>query len=237
MRKMISALLCMAGLAMVTACGGGNKKTSDTTKEQVSEAAQEISKDIEKMNGAEQFEAALNAFGLNVSDATPEFKYKEKNEKGKYYVRGLFANEKPEAYGTFVKEDGGEIMLEEYNAFLTKVYKSTAGQSEGGKCVVGFGDNAKTKDEAMKEKPIDKVVGLKNGFGQPWTSVAWHFVKDGIFYMVDCDLKEPKGVTPSRITLKISQGLQKSLDAAIDEAEKALEDEDVQKAIKEKLGN
>lgn len=229
--------MCMASLAIVTACGSRNRKTSDTTKEQVSEAAQEISKNIEKMNGAEQFEAALNAFGLNVSDATPEFKYKEKNEKGKYYVRGLFANEKPEAYGTFVKEDGGEITLEEYNAFLTKVYKSTAGQSEGGKCVVGFGEGAKTKEEAMKEKPVDKVVGVRNGLGQPWTLVNWDFVQKGIFYTVRCNLKEQKGVTPSRITLNIRQGLQKSLDAAIDEAEKALNDEDVQKAIKERLGN
>lgn len=50
MRKTILALMCMVGLAIVTACGGGNKKTSDTTKEQVSETAQEISKDIEKMS-------------------------------------------------------------------------------------------------------------------------------------------------------------------------------------------
>ena len=235
MRKTILGFICIACIAIVTACGGGNKKTSDTTKEQVQDAAQEISKDIENMNGVEQFEVALNALGLNMEDATPEFKYKEKNEKGKYYVKGLFANQKPEAYGTFIKEDSGEITLDEYNAFLTKVYKSTARESEGGKCVVGFGENAKTNEEAMKEKPIDKIIGLKDGFGLPWTSVDWHFVKDGIFYMVDCDLKEQKGATPSRITIKISQGLQKSLDATIDDAEKALSDEDVQKAIKEKL--
>ncbi len=233
MKQMTKAWLVITCIAMMASCG--SRTTSDTTKERVQEAAKEMSKDINKMNGTEQFETALKAFGLNVSDATPNFKYKEQNGKGKYYVKGLFANEKPEAYGTFVKEDGGGITLEEYNAFLTKVYNSTAKQSEGGKCVVGFGDNAKTKEEAMKEKPIDKVVGLKDGFGQPWTLVSWHFVQKGTFYMVDCDLKEQKGTTPSRITLSIRQGLQKSLDATVDEIEKALDDENVQKAIKEKL--
>jgi hypothetical protein len=235
MRKSILALMCMAGVAMLTACG--NNKSSNKAEENVQEVAQEITKSTDQMNGAEQFEAALKSFGLSVSDATPDFKYKEQNEKGKYYVKGYFASDKPEAYGTFMKEDGGEITLDEYNAFLARLYNATAKVSEGGKCVVGFGDNAKTKDEAMQEKPMDKVVGIKNGLGQPWTSVSWDFVQQGIFYTVRCDLKEQKGATPSRITLNISQGLQKSLDATIDDSEKALDDENVQKAIKEKLGN
>ena len=234
MRKSVLALMCMAGVAMLTACG--NNKSSNKAEENVQEVAQEITKSIDEMNGVEQFEAALKTFGLSVIDATPDFKYKEQNEKGKYYVKGYFASDKPEAYGTFIKEDGGEVTLDEYNAFLTRLYNATAKASEGGKCVVGFGDNAKTKDEAMNEKPMDKVVGLKNGFGQPWTSVSWDFVQQGIFYTVRCDLKEQKGATPSRITLNISQGLQKSMSATIDDAEKALDDENVQKAIKEKLG-
>lgn len=233
MRKSVLALMCMAGVAMLTACG--NNKSSNKTEENVQEVAQEITKNTDQMNGAEQFEAALKTFGLSVTDATPDFKYKEQNEKGKYYVKGYFASDKPEAYGTFIKEDGGEITLDEYNAFLTRLYNATAKVSEGGKCVVGFGD-ASTKEEAMNEKPMDKVVDLKNSFGQPWTSVSWNFVQQGIFYDVSCDLKEQKGAAPSRITLNISRGLQKSMSATIEDAEKALDDENVQKAIKEKLG-
>ncbi|WP_373727291.1 hypothetical protein [Bacteroides heparinolyticus] len=234
MKQITKVWVLITCIATMVSCG--NKKNSDTAEKEVQEVAKEMSKDFGEMNGTEQFEAALKAFGLNVNDATPDFKYKEKNEKGKYYVKGLFANNKNEAYGTFMKEDSGEITIEEYNAFLTKLYNSTAKQSEGGKCVVGFGDNATTKEEALKEKPINKVIGLKDGFGEPWTSVTWHFVKDGIFYMVDCDLKEQRAATPSRITLSISQGLQESPDAVINEAEKALDDKNVQKAIKEKSG-
>lgn len=227
MKTISKTILAIACLALTASCSDSKKSPSG---DQVEEAIEQVKQEFKDMSNPDKFKTALESFKLKVSDVEPGFAYQKEDEKGRSYMSGMMDDFDQIASAAYVKEDKGEISIDEYEAFLTKVYNATAKVADGGKNVEGFHDEFKTKEQAMTEKPIEKVTGnIKN-----WSMVGWAFPIDGIFYEVDCNLKEP-GLSSKIwcITLKVAKGQQKSLGEIIEEGEKALEDENVQKALDE----
>lgn len=226
MKKIAKLCLMAACVALTASCGDKKKVSADD----VENAIEQVKQDFRDLTDADKFAAALDSFHLKVSDVEPDFAYKKQDDKGRAYMGGVMDKFTQSANAAFIKEDGSQITVEEYGAFLTKVYNATAKVGDGGKNVEGFHDDFNTKEKAMTVKPIEKVTGnIKT-----WSMTDWAFALDGIFYEVNCDLKEPGyGNDIWCITLRVSKGQQKSIDDIISEGEKALEDENVQKALDE----
>ncbi|MBR5037802.1 MAG: hypothetical protein IKX65_03670 [Prevotella sp.] len=227
-------LMCMAALMLMTACGGEKKGTVTTGKEKVDEIVEEAIEEFDKMSDIGKFESVLKSYKLSLKDVAPEFAYKEKNENDKSNFYGKKSETENIGSALFMKEDGTDITQEEYDAFVKKLYEATKGVSQDGKNVRGFMLEDKLEG-ALNELPLDSLTGKKL-FGMPWNLIDWTFRQNDTFYGVSTDLKEGKSGKQNRISFKISQSIQKSIKETMDDAEKALSDPEVQKAIKEKLG-
>jgi len=228
MKKIYLALVCIVSIAMVTACGGGGSKSPapTTDNEKVDEV---VEKAFSDMTGMEKFASVLkNAYQLEVQDVAPAFEFAETNEEGKFYFYGSDREDKV-VTANFIKKDASEISKEEYKAYVQKVYDLMKGKSQDGKLVRGFDGGAETTDEALEEKTFDNL--FENEF---WPQEFCYRMGD-VFYACSMSLEEPKGKLPCRIKFENRRGLQKSLGDTMDEAEKALDDAEVQKVLKEKL--
>lgn len=233
MKKILLSLLFVAGIVALTACSG-NKENNDnavpsTGNEKVDEV---VKKAIADMSGIEKFEYALQkGFNLSLKDVDPGFEYLEKSDKGSNY----FFGEAIESAGTyranamFVKKDKADVSEEEYKAFVNKMYEATKKMAQDGKNIYGW-EEADNEAKALTEKPADKL--FENKF---WPQ-GWAFRMNDKFYVVNMSLEDAKASLPARVKFSIGQGLQKSLSDSMDDAEKMLNDPEVQKAIKEKLG-
>ena len=239
MRKVLMALLCIAAIA---ACGpkGGKKAAVEVDSDgkiDAGKVAENIMKDT--FDGEKNTpEAAAfwfkKRFDIAYADITPDFEYGK--EVGKYDFLG---EERSSAYVTFTAKDS-TLNREDYLAYVKKVYEATAKVADGGINVYGFiakSDPAEAAAEKTLETVLDegkptKVFGFEIYMG----AYSWNFRKDGTYYMVDVKQLEKKKTDgedrPYAARVIIGQGLQKSLDESLKEAEKALEDPEVQKQMK-----
>lgn len=233
MKKILLSLLFVAGIVALTACSdkkeGGDNTIPSTGNEKVDEV---VKKAISDMSGIEKFEYALQkGYNLNLKDVAPGFEYLEKSDKGSNYFYG----EAIESAGTyranamFVKKDKDNVSEEEYKAFVNKMYEATKKMAQDGKNVYGW-EEADNEAKALTEKPADKL------FESKFWPQTWAFRMNDKFNVVTISLEEATSAVPARIKFSIGQGLQKSLSDSMKDAEKMLEDPEVQKAIKEKLG-
>ena len=75
-----------------------------------------------------------------------------------------------------------------------------------------------------------KIFGIEIYIG----SYGWSFLKDGVLHRCEISLLEKDDVKLG-YSVKMYKGLQKSLDETMKEAEKMLEDPEVQKQVKKAL--
>ncbi len=218
----------MAALAMVVACGGSKSPAPAIGNEKVDEVVEKAFRD---MSGMEKFASVLkDAYQLEVKDVAPVFEYKEQNEKGKDYFYGN-DNENKQVSCVYVKKDGGEITEDEYKAYVKKIYDLMKSKSQDGKLIRGFDGGAEKLEEALEEKSFEKL------FENKLMPQDFCYRMGDVFFVCTMSLEEPKQEMPYRIKFSNARGLQKSLNASMEDVEKALDDPEVQKVIKEKLGN
>ena len=222
MKKIYLALMCMASLSLMTACGGKSESkggnTAEGSEQNTEQKADNDANDAE-LSPMAQFDKTLNAtYGLSLNDIAPSFEYAEKNAKG----GSLFFGEKDgnKAVAHFMKADGSDVTQEEFNEFATKLFNLTKGISQDGKNVRGF-VSGETLDEALEEMPIEKCIG-KNEYDVDIIWTNWEFRKGDTFYRVDLS-KGSRGNDPEYIDLTIDKSLQKSLNESVQDADKAME--------------
>ena len=218
MRKVLMTLLCIAA---ITACGpkGGKKAAAGNEGEgegNLEKVAENIAKDT--FNGEKNTAEAASfwfkkRFNIPIADVTPDFEYGK--ETGKYDFLG---EEMSASYVTFVAKDS-TLHRDDLIAYVKKVYAATAKAADGGN-IYGF--------------HMDGTRGIELYTG----SYSWNVIKDGTYYMVDVKQLEKRKNgedKPFAARTIIGQGLQKSMQETMDEAEKALSDPEVQKQIEKAL--
>ncbi|MBP5721187.1 MAG: hypothetical protein J6W82_09025 [Bacteroidales bacterium] len=235
MRKSILAILCVAALA-VCACGnqGGKKAKGDDGKVDAEKVAEKL---IQKAFEGEKYskEAAEYYFlkneGIKLADLAPEYKL---NETSKYTYYG----DEHDALANFKIQDGDTYTKEQHIENVRRIYAVTKKAADNGINVYGFEDKS-DKEEAMAEKDLEKMIqdnmgtkifGIEIYIG----SYGWSFLKDGVLHRCEISLLEKDDVKLG-YSVKMYKGLQKSLDETMKEAEKMLEDPEVQKQVEKAL--
>ena len=222
MKKTIMTLTFMAALTLLTACGGSkDNKGGEAATEQGTE--QQV--DNGEATGAEssaldKFKTTLTAtYGAALADIAPEFEWVVKNANGQDLFYGEENGTKVAAH--WQKSDNSDVTQEEFNAYATKLFNLTKGLSQDGKNVVGFG-NADNLDGALAEKTVESCIG-KNEYGVDIIWTGWEFRKDNTFYRVDLMKSSGRNDDPEYIDFTIDKSLQKPLNEAMDDADKAME--------------
>lgn len=211
MKKICLALMCIASLAIVVACGEKKAKTvtGDAKTDQKLEKAE---KKLSEMTGIEKCEATWQKRyegKLTLADVQPDFDFTER-EKGVDCFSGNGVNLGKAVY---LKKDGTDITPEEWKAYVTKIYNVTKMLAKDGKVVRGFGSdlNVKTREQALEEKSLDQVL---NGD----ENLEWAFMKDDRFEA--CYVSMQNLTKDKYVCVTFSEGVQKNLDEALKDAEK-----------------
>ena len=158
MKKLYLALVCIAGLARVTACGGSNKNSGaeaaaegENATEQQAEAGAKLDK--EPQTAAEQktlaaAEWALDKIcGLTLDDVKPAYEY-EILDKGMHATMG----NKSGGTLSFIKKDGSPVSEEEFKAYVAKIYPLAQKLSPTGKIHKGQGKSQNNKPEVQQQE-------------------------------------------------------------------------------------
>ena len=210
MKKIYLALMCMASLAIFTACGGGNASKNNTEAPADGEAAQEQvaeqGKAFEDMNGVEKCAEILKQnFNLTLADIQPDIEFTEQMEGYDHFD----GDKIPSATAVYQKKDGTAFTEDEYKAWVGKIYEQTKKLSQDGKNVEGAA-YVETAAEAMKEKSLDDAIRLHE----------WSFRKDGKFYTVYTHNQD--GIKSPYADVTIALGIQKKFEDAIEDADKVM---------------
>lgn len=228
--------MCAAGLILCAGCGnnGGNKSDKKDGKVDIEKVAKNLE---QKAFEGESYskEAAEYYFkkneGIKLSDLAPDYKL---NETSKYTYYG----DEHDALANFKIQDGDTYTKEQHVENVRRIYAVTKKAADNGINVYGFEDRS-VKEEAMAEKDLEqmlkdnagtKIFGVEIYVG----SYGWSFLRDGVLHRCEIELLEKNDVKLG-YSVKMYKGLQKSLDETMKEAEKALEDPEVQKQIKKAL--
>jgi len=213
MKKIYLALMCIVTLATVVACGE-KKAKAITGDEQVDQQLEQAEKAFADMTDIEKCEAtwAKRYQGkLTLADVQPDFEFTEK-------LRGLDSfqgNGENLAKAVYVKKDSTDITPEEWTALVTKVYNATLKLADDGKIVRGFGTglDVKTREQALEERSLQQILEGGN-------NLEWAFLRNDQFEA--CFLTLEDGRKPNYVAISIGLGLQKNLDAALEDAEQQL---------------
>lgn len=234
MKKTVLAIMCVAALALC-ACGNqGGKKAKDDGKVDAEKVAEKM---IQKAFEGEKYskEAAEYYFlkneGIKFADLAPEYAL---NETSKYTYYG----DEHDALANFKIQDGDTYTKEQHIENVRRIYAVTKKAADNGINVYGFEDKS-NKDEAMAEKDLEQMIQDNNGtkiFGIEIYigSYGWSFLKNGELHRCEISLLEKDDVKLG-YSVKMYKGLQKSLDETMKEAEKMLEDPEVQKQVEKAL--
>ena len=202
MKKVFFALMCTASLALIMACGGnkGNDAKVTTEGEATTESTE---KNYDDMTGKERFEAVIQRdYGFKFADVKPDSYAEDKSEFSGHPAPGHLAK------GKFVKADG-TFTDAEVEAYIRKLYDLTKGISQDGKNVLGFGYTNDDPKHALDEADIAKVLKMVES--------AWCFRINESFFV--CKVYNFKG---KFVEVTFVDGITKSLDEAVKDAEKAL---------------
>lgn len=242
MKKILITLLCAFSVFAFTACGGkGGKKAANNDGEiDLGKVVENLEKDTFDGDKNTQEAAAFwfkKRFGISAADLKPDFALNG-GKPGKYDFLGEKISS---CYMTFVAKDS-TLVRDEYIEYVKKVYAATKKAADGGINVYGF--MAKDKpEEAAAEKTLETVLDEGKpskifGFEIYMGTYSWNFIKDGVYYMVDVKQAEKKvdgEDHPYAARVTIGQGLQKSFNESMADAEKALSDPEVQKQMEKAL--
>lgn len=239
MKRFTLILMCAAGIVLCAGCGnnGGNKSDKNDRNDGKVDI-EKVAKNLEqKAFEGESYskEAAEYYFkkneGIKLSDLAPDYKL---NETSKYTYYG----DERDALANFKIQDDDTYTKEQHENNVRRIYAVTKKAADNGINVYGFEDKS-DKDEAMSEKDLEqmikdnagtKVFGIEIYVG----SYGWSFLKDGELHRCEISLLEKNDVKLG-YSVKMYKGLQKSFDETMEEAEKALEDPEVQKQLQKAL--
>ena len=236
MKKFALILMCVAGMVLCAGCGnkGGKKADDKDGKVDIEKVADKLIK--EAFEGDKYSKEAAEYYfkkneGIKLSDLAPEYKL---NETSKYTYYG----DERDALANFKIQDGDTYTKEQHEANVRRIYALTKKVADNGINVFGFEEKS-DKAEAMAEKDLEqmmkdnagtKIFGVEIYIG----SYGWSFLKDGSLHRCEISLLEKDDVKLG-YSVKMYKGLQKSLNETMEEAEKALEDPEVQKQLKKAL--
>ena len=217
MKKLSLALMCMAGLAIVVACGGKKDAAPETGDAELDQKIEKVEKKLSEMTGIEKCEATWQKRyegKLTLADVKPDFEFTEK-EKG---FDSFFGNGVNNAKAVYLKKDGSDITPEEWKAYVTKIYNVTKKLAQDGKVVRGFGTdlNVKTREQALEEKSLEQALGGGD-------NIEWAFLKNDRFEA--CYLNLQNGPKEKYVDVTFAEGIQKNLDKAMKDADKYLKKE------------
>ena len=212
MKKLSLALMFVATLALVVACG--KKAKTVTGNEELDQKIEKVEKKLSEMTRVERCEATWQKrYGgkLKLADVQPDFAFTER-EEGFDSFNGNGVNN---AKAVYLKKDGSDITPDEWKAYVTKIYNVTKKLAQDGKVVRGFGSHldVKTREQALQEVTLDQV--LDGGDNQEWA-----FLRDDLFEA--CYVNMQNLANAKYVTVTFAEGTQKNLEEALKDAEKYL---------------
>lgn len=220
--------ILIASLAMlIVSCGG--KSSNDKV-----DAAEAVEKIVEKEFKAERkSKAAAEHYlkemtGIDLNDLLPDYLY-DCTPEDKW-----FSGEKRNVIVAFYKQNGEELSKDEYKAYVKKVYEVTKKAADNGINIYGF-EKKSSKEDANKELTIDELIAAGDKGFIYLGMYDWGFLKDGKMMHVYMSLDDlgKDGEKKYYARVQVAPGMEKSFDDTMKDMEKALEDPEVQKAIKD----
>ena len=228
--------MCLAGLAVCAGCGnkGGKKADGKDGKVDMEKVADNLMK--EAFEGEKYSKEAAEFYfkkneGIKLSDLAPDSKL---NETSKYTYYG----DEHDVLANFKIQEGDTYTKDQHEANVRRIYALTKKVADNGINVYGFEEKS-DKDEAMAEKDLEqmmkdnagsKIFGVEIYIG----SYGWSFLRNGDLHRCEISLLEKDDVKLG-YSVKMYKGLQKSFDETMKDAEKALEDPEVQKQLEKAL--
>ena len=231
MKKLILTLSFVAALTLCTSCGNKSKKDDKVDLDKVAEKMMKEAFEGESYSKeAAEFYFKKNE-GIKLSDLAPEY---DLDETSKYTYYG----DERDVLANFKIAEGGTYTKEQHIENVRRIYALTQKVADNGINVYGFEDKS-DREEALSEKDLDKMIADNSGtkiFGVEIYvgDYSWSFLTDGVLHRCEVSLLE-KNDTKLGYSVKMYKGLQKSFDDTVKEAEKMLEDPDVQKQVEKAL--
>ncbi len=221
-------VLIVSFLTMLLMSCGGNASNDKIDTVEVAEkiAKEEFKADRKSKAAAEHFLKEM--VGIELNNILPDYPY-DCTPEDKWFL-----GEQRNVIVAFYKQNGEELSRDEYKAYVKKVYDVTKKASDNGINIYGY-EKRSNKDEANKELSIDELIaGGEKGIIY-LGMYDWGFIKNGRMLHVYMQLDELGKDADKKYyaRVQIAPGLEKSFDETMKDAEKALEDPEVQKAIKE----
>ena len=231
MKKLYILFISVACVLLMTACGGGNteNKENKITMEDV-EKLVETGVFGERTKDATQ--SAFKCIGLSFDKISPDFEYLDEDSLKAF--RGVVYKGNYEGSAVFIKSDMTDTSIDELKAYVGKIYALTQEIADENKVIYGFETKSKA-EEALAEWSLDEILAQKGFLGLPRTSYDWAFKRDGKIMRMNVELLSENKKYPKRLEIHFYGALQKSFDETMKDAEKAMEDPEVQKAIKDAL--
>ena len=189
-KNLFLALMCIASLTIVTACGNGSSSKSNsknTGKDETSAKVENAVKDVKDMVGIEQAAYWLDkTFSLKLADVSPAFE----NEALENGVDGCMGNSGG-GIVSFVKKDGTPITEDEFKAYVTKIYPLVQKCSPTGKIHKGQGKNQDNSPEVQKQElTLDEIDFSKS------VDLAFPKQEDFVGYLHHIRIYNKKGEKP-----------------------------------------
>lgn len=228
MKKFLALLLALIMVLSLAACSNKDVLNSDDPDNSTPDAPQgtqdaPAGEMPEESFSVEMVEYYLkNKLEMSVEDIEPSFEYTVKD-----YC--AYADDPASAAGHAVIEftrNGGEVLDDEYNAWLEKVFAATARISDDGYNVIGYEFAGENEDASAQTTLEEAIKGFLSG---------WAFRLDGKFMAVyvSREYDNSKDSTLGKlfyydaVKFDVGIGLQKSFDDTMSDAENYLaENED-----------
>ena len=160
-KTLFFALVCVASLTMVTACGNGNSNKNKATKvvtgdAKIDKQLEQAEKQLSEMTGTEQAEVTIKKmYNLTTDDLSPDFN-SNLITTGSEPTMGNGVNV---ATLNFEKADGSAISAEEFAAYVAKIYSVAEKVSPTGKVHRGPGMNMdRSAEEAKQVLPLNEAI-------------------------------------------------------------------------------
>ncbi len=218
MKKLFVLLIALMMVFTLAACGeqenGGKQDAQDTVKSTV-ESAEELDSFSEAA-----VEHYLKAYGIAYEDLKPDFEYTI-SEKGAYADNP--ANGSGHAVVIFKAPNDGELTDQQMQDFYAQVFRVTAAASDDGYNIIGHEFVGEGENPAA-QTTLEKAL---NGFLK-----GWCFRKNGknmAVYVSDTYDNDKESQLDrlfyyTGVKFDIGVGLQKDLDATLNDAASALEE-------------
>lgn len=231
MKQILTTLMWIAAVIMFTACGGSSNKKASDGKTTLEDGKQVIETSVLGDMTKSACEAAFNGIGLTLDQVKPDYKYLDVDTLNIYH--GVANRGRYEGSIVFIKEDMTDVSREEFESYIRKMYSVTQEIADEGKVIYGF-ERKSALEEATAVWPVDEILAQKI-LGFPLSSLDWGFKRNDKFMSMNVELLDANKKYPARLQVHFSEALQKSFDDTMKDAEKALEDPEVQKALEDAL--